>query len=285
MDGARLSSVPHHSWFGFSFVIPPTTVEKFESRDTTHSLLLGMTGGADIRSICRGREQAYAHRAGEISFFACDHEWHTRVVRSAPIPSGACVLEIPAGHLKDLLSADEGECPDEWPSFLPRADVELRQCMLALCRYPGDGVSGDIGSEIAARGLVVRLAELLGGKVPEWRADTGTFTPAEAKRIVDYIDAHIHRRISLEEVASVTGLSPSHCARKFRHSEGLSLGRFVNRRRLGAALVALRSDARPLSQLSLDLGFSSQSHFTRLFSDLTGLTPARYRRQFRRVSG
>jgi AraC-like DNA-binding protein len=79
---------------------------------------------------------------------------------------------------------------------------------------------------------------------------------------------------------TLVGLSPSHCARKFRHTEGLSLGRFVNRRRLARALVVLRKDSTSLSQVALDLGFSSQSHFTRLFSTLVGMTPAKYRKTF-----
>jgi len=41
---------------------------------------------------------------------------------------------------------------------------------------------------------------------------------------------------------------------------------------------------RPLASVALDLGFSSQSHFTRLFSSLTGMTPAKYRKQFRPVT-
>ena len=41
----------------------------------------------------------------------------------------------------------------------------------------------------------------------------------------------------------------------------------------------LQTGSTPLSQIALDLGFSSQSHFTRLFSSLTGFTPASYRRQ------
>lgn len=47
----------------------------------------------------------------------------------------------------------------------------------------------------------------------------------------------------------------------------------------------LRDQSRPLAELALDLGFSSQSHFTRLFSALTGMTPARYRKEVKRTVG
>jgi AraC family transcriptional regulator len=44
-------------------------------------------------------------------------------------------------------------------------------------------------------------------------------------------------------------------------------------------MAMLEAGSTPLSQIALDLGFSSQSHFTRVFSDLTGFTPASFRRQ------
>jgi AraC family transcriptional regulator len=146
-------------------------------------------------------------------------------------------------------------------------------------------VSRDPGAEIAARELVLRLVELLGGTRPEWADDAGVFSPACASRLVEYIDARLHAHIGLEELAALVGLSPSHCARKFHRTLGLSLGRFINRRRVAKALDVLRSDSTPLSRVALELGFSSQSHFTRLFSEATGITPARYQKRFKPTVG
>ena len=82
----------------------------------------------------------------------------------------------------------------------------------------------------------------------------------------------------------LAGLSPSHFAKKFRQSTGLSLNRFVNRRRIIHSLETLKADA-SLASIALDLGFSSQSHFTRLFSGLTGMTPAKYQKGVKRTVG
>jgi len=81
------------------------------------------------------------------------------------------------------------------------------------------------------------------------------------------------------------GLSPSPFARKFRQSTGLSLQRFINRRRLCGSLQKLKDESQSLAHLALDLGFSSQSHFPRLFSGLTGMTPQTYRKQVKRTPG
>jgi AraC-like DNA-binding protein len=84
-------------------------------------------------------------------------------------------------------------------------------------------------------------------------------------------------------MATRIGLSPSHFAKKFRLSTGLSFHRFVNRRRIQASLTLLKDQSLPLTHVALELGLSSQSHLTRLFSELTGMPPARYRKQVKRV--
>jgi AraC family transcriptional regulator len=102
--------------------------------------------------------------------------------------------------------------------------------------------------------------------------------------ITDHIDSHLQHYIPLADLALLCKTSSSHFAKKFRNSAGLSLQRFVNRRRLQSSMALLRADSTPLSQIALDLGFSSQSHFTRLFSDMTGFTPSSFRRQIGRAS-
>ncbi len=55
-------------------------------------------------------------------------------------------------------------------------------------------------------------------------------------------------------------------------------------RRIRLAMVMLHDDSRSLAQLSLDIGFSSQSHFTKLFSGLTGMSPRLFQRRQARSS-
>lgn len=142
----------------------------------------------------------------------------------------------------------------------------------------GSQVSEDIGDEIAARQIVLRLCAVANGKQPDWHKDTSVFTPRVMRQIVEQIDATLGVHASLETMAHNVGLSPGHFARKFQHSAGLSLNRFMNKRRIGLSFTMLRDESHSLSSIALDLGFSSQSHFTRLFGQLTGITPQRFRR-------
>jgi len=58
-----------------------------------------------------------------------------------------------------------------------------------------------------------------------------------------------------------------------------------NLRRVLASIPLLQARSNTLAGIAHDLGFASQSHFTSLFSALTGMTPAKYRKQFRRSVG
>jgi AraC-like DNA-binding protein len=276
---------PHHAWFGFSFEMPPATSVVTEVRETNHTLVIGTAAAVDVRWIHRGCERLYRHGLDQVAFFASDNDFHTRVIRSGGAPSSSYLLKIPRSHLIDLGESDEADVPSDYPHFLPREDKALRNCMVRLASTTGCGVANDTGSEIVARALILRLIELLGGHAPDWHEDRSVFLPAAIHRVVVYIDAHLHRHISLVEIASLVGLSPSHCARKFRRTEGLSLERFVNRRRMAKALEVLRNSSTPLAQVALDLGFCSQSHFTRLFSSQTGMTPAKYRKHSKPIVG
>lgn len=121
--------------------------------------------------------------------------------------------------------------------------------------------------------------------MPDRQDDTSVFEPHAIKDLVEYIDAHLRIAPSLAEMGLRVGLSPSRFARKFRRTTGLSLYGFVTRRRITASLDVLRDPSRPIADLALELGFSSRSHFTRVFSRQTGMTPAKYRRQFSRTTG
>ena len=284
MDGALLSPFPHHSWLSFQVRVGPSPLS-FHMRGVVHTVSLTVAGRHAIRQISGGRETRWTEDAGSVHFLPVDDEQRTFLTTAAPHASSA-VLVIPRHHLDACLSRDGVEAPAEPRRVLAADDAVLRTCMQRLTAPTADGgIRPDVGVDEAARRLVLRLAELGTGRRPDWHDDVSRFTRRTLDHLVDHIDAHLRVMPTLVDMAALVGLSPSHFARKFRGSVGLSLQRFVNRRRLRAALSALRSGDDSLSGLALDLGFSSQSHFTRLFSDLTGMTPAQYRRQCRPTVG
>lgn len=104
---------------------------------------------------------------------------------------------------------------------------------------------------------------------------------SRASRVIDrakeVLHAHGGERLSLQEIAGMVGVTPVYLTQEFRRSEGLPLYRYELELRLNRALLAL-PDCESITELALDLGFSSHSHFTAVFRKAFGVTPSQYRK-------
>lgn len=86
----------------------------------------------------------------------------------------------------------------------------------------------------------------------------------------------------MADVAASVDLSRAHFFELFKRCTGLSPVVYVNVLKMEQAFEALSSSGHNLSDISLDLGFSAQSHFTRFFKQHQGVVPSEYRRQIER---
>jgi AraC-like DNA-binding protein len=91
------------------------------------------------------------------------------------------------------------------------------------------------------------------------------------------LSSDLARRWTLSEIANETGVSPVYLTQVFRKVEGMPLYRYQLRLRLARALDLLGSYD-DLTELGLDLGFSSHSHFSSAFRQAYGRTPAEFQR-------
>ena len=286
MHGSGLPRYPHLSWLAYGVCIKtPRTFVLHEYRAVAHRLILTMDGDADLSWAIRGAAVARHASCGSLVFCPADLGLHSLGITSAGGYRGQ-VLLIPIAHLKSVCEAEGVRHAEDLCVIPALRDTLLLACVHRLFVGETCGhVAEDIGAEIAARQVIISLAAVAGGHSPDWISDTSVFTPIAMRQIMERLDAHLAGQPTLSEMSSGFGLSLSHFARKFRHSTGLSLNRFINRRRIGLSLALLKTGRTPLAQLSLDLGFSSQSHFTRLFSSLIGTTPYQFQRSQRRMGG
>jgi AraC-like DNA-binding protein len=95
------------------------------------------------------------------------------------------------------------------------------------------------------------------------------------RRAREYLDARPTRPVTLAELAAAAGVTPWHLVRAFTRAVGVPPHAYHVHRRLGAARQALAAGAR-VADVALDHGFAHQSHFTRLFSRYSDISPARY---------
>ncbi len=80
--------------------------------------------------------------------------------------------------------------------------------------------------------------------------------------------------LRLDDLAMELNVSSCHLARLFKRETGLPIHRYLNRLRLRSALEELPACGHDLTNLALDLGFSSHSHFSASFGQEFGLTPS-----------
>jgi AraC family transcriptional regulator len=126
-----------------------------------------------------------------------------------------------------------------------------------------------------------RLDALDSGTIAAEREQRGGLPARMLRSIEEYIDLHLEKDLSVEELASHLGISPSYFARSFRSSVGLAPHAYVMRRRLLRAQELLANTDLPLIDIALATGFADQSHFSRRFHQMTGVPPRAFRLQHR----
>ncbi|MEN0108988.1 MAG: AraC family transcriptional regulator, partial [Pseudomonas sp.] len=95
-------------------------------------------------------------------------------------------------------------------------------------------------------------------------------------RLRDYLEAHFHEAVSLEQLAALCERHPRHLIEAFRRAYGVPPHTYLLQRRVREAKRLLLGEE-PLSEVALQLGFYDQAHFNGTFKRFTGVTPGRFR--------
>jgi AraC-like DNA-binding protein len=146
-----------------------------------------------------------------------------------------------------------------------------------------DRVMGELGRDHSAKGTILQAASLLREQInppaAAAAAEAGSRMLAwQARRVREYIDAHIAGPIRVADLSALVQLSDAHFSRSFKHALGVSPHAFVIQRRLElAAQYMLETDA-CLSDIALRCGFTDQPHLCKHFRAATAQTPAAWRR-------
>lgn len=124
--------------------------------------------------------------------------------------------------------------------------------------------------------LLEFLHALLSNSEPAGRAETHPGNERTAvRRVREYIDEHFAETISLDYLGQLTNLSPYHLHRVFSQQVGMPPHAYQTQLRINRAKWMLR-DRQPIAAVAASTGFADQSHLTRHFRRLVGMTPGRY---------
>lgn len=234
---------------------------------------------------------------GEITYFVEDKIYTVRQGDFILIPPGVIHKTLPyrrRDHTRILIYLKPGFIQD----FLQQ-DPKLLDCFSTTLVSVGSKRTAEyllfhlLEEEEAANPVMVRalLGELLvwlgrwaeketqlsgtpqtgmmngvGGKVPE---------------VVRYLNTHYMEEISLEKLARRFYLNPSYLSRNFHKVMGVSYSDYLLHVRMRQAVQLLNHTDKKVSEISLAVGFHSDNHFCKMFRQVMGISPLRYRKEQR----
>lgn len=137
----------------------------------------------------------------------------------------------------------------------------------------------DPSTQLYGDGLTAAIvARLMSRPQSPARALTG-LAPWQLRRVLEYLEAHLSQRVGLATLAALVGLSQSHFSHAFRVSTGVAPYRWQLDARIRRAQRLLLEKEQPLDDVAEATGFADAVHFGRMFRQLTGTTPATWRRE------
>jgi AraC family transcriptional regulator len=169
-------------------------------------------------------------------------EWIERMEKYAPVPN--TIMDLEGGDLA-------------WLAL--RLFRELR--------------SPHTCSPLAVEGLVMMMLAELG----RTRATNERPAPRWLTHAINLLRAEFNQNLTIDRVASEVGIHPFHLSKVFRRFHQQTVGEYVKRLRVQFACRELLDPEIELASVALAAGFADQSHFTRAFREITGMTPGSFR--------
>ncbi len=225
--------------------------------------------GVYVRHI--GHDQAVAE-ANQVLFFNATEGYRV----SHPVPGGdaSLTLVISESILRELAP----------PTFLrDGSTLAFRQQRLridartqALVALLGHSLRETIAEPLEAETLALTLVQRALGRRTTHAAGASVGRQRLVDRVKLVLASDLTRRWTLAEIAAEVRGSPVYLTQVFQQVEGLPLYRYQLRLRLARALDLL-AQYDDLTTLSLDLGFSSHSHFSAAFRHVYGRSPSEFK--------
>jgi len=226
--------------------------------------------GVYVRHV--GRKDSVAE-SNQVAFFNKAEEYCI----SHPVAGGdACLSVGVAEHWLDELTPKEHVRDTRELAFRrQRLRIDARsQALVATLRYSLDR---NVAEPLEGETLTLTLIRRALGE----RTSHAAGASAGRQKLVDraklLLSSDPARRWTLSEIGAAVGVSPVYLTQVFQRVEGMPVYRYHLRLRLARALDLL-SQYDDLTSLSMDLGFSSHSHFTAAFRQAYGRTPAAFQR-------
>src|SRR6202140_2246270 len=193
------------------------------------------------------------------------------------------LFHVPRKGLDDIAS-DLGVGPVEtYRVSVLEEDLVLSQLTKSILPYIGrQGWPYPLVLDHLNLILGAHLLQKYGGLRKPPTVSVGGLGPWQKRRATELLSENLSGRIRLSQVAQECGLSVSHFARSFKATFGVSAHRWLVQRRIDRAQEFLIETRESLADIADHAGFADQAAFTRTFSQIVGISPGRWRRDYKR---
>ncbi len=137
------------------------------------------------------------------------------------------------------------------------------------------------GAEVLMNTLATKIVHMIIRTILNIHSDQTEITDRiEIAKAIEYIQRHFGKKILLEELAGICAMSTSTFSRIFKKETKVTPMDFIMKVRLDKAKKFITSGEKNLSEIAIECGFNSSSHFSSAFSKLFGVSPLSFKKKY-----
>ncbi|MBW4481849.1 MAG: AraC family transcriptional regulator [Tildeniella torsiva UHER 1998/13D] len=163
------------------------------------------------------------------------------------------------------------------PQFMTQQDALIQGILLALRQeLELGGIGGYLLTDSLKTALAIHLLRNYCTTSPKLSSYSEGLSQVKLALVTDYIHDHLQQDLSLKEIAAIAQISQYHFSRLFKKKMGITLHQYILQRRIEKAKELLQHSHLSISDIALRVGFCDQSHLTRSFKQIVGITPKQF---------
>lgn len=242
-----------------------------ENHLTQHVLSINIGADRKIERVIDGRFQQEQFLSGNVAIYPAEVNYKLRWEKESEF----LLLGIDPTLLIQTAIDISAPQPVELMPLLAVHDPLIQQLALTLkAELERPQVGGKLYVDTIAQTLALHLLRHYSVHPSAAELPIHNGLPKhKLQQAIDYIHSALDQELSLSELAAIVQMSPFHFAHLFKQSTGLAPHQFVIRCRVERAKELLLHSRLSIAQIAIEVGFSNQSHLTRHFKRIVGVTP------------
>jgi AraC family transcriptional regulator len=221
-----------------------------------------------------GQHLGYRLQGGETCFCPANTSHWTRWDEPLSFTVITFELDLFTRVSGQMYNCDRLELRPQWQVFDPTIQgivQALKADLAANCP------AGKIYGESFGASLAVHLVKHFSVVSLKSNYSSEALSNVKQKEVLDFIEAHLDTDICLEDLAKIAGISKYYFCRLFKQAMQIPPHQYVVRRRIERAKELLKYSNLTTVEIALACGFAHQSHLSRHFKRIVGISPQKFR--------